>query len=201
MSWILHRNVAVTATYLPQNQRMLCLYDNVHYYLPNLTMSLFYAGMQERRGPSYLSTNKWGCYVFETMYTATNPFFTVKSFTQERKGQSYLSTSESEDAMSLRQCTLLPSKFTNVKNFTHERRSTLIPTKSLLTLLDNKILILPHSTPWKYSNVTKGLLGGLPSNFYYTRFFLVLKPLHYLLVNWFIFRIIRAFCTGHPYFF
>ena len=36
----------VQATCLPQNQRMLCLYDNVHYYLPNLTISLFYTGMQ-----------------------------------------------------------------------------------------------------------------------------------------------------------
>ena len=35
---------------------------------------------------------------------------------------SYLSTTDSEDAMSLRQCTLLPTKFAYVMNFTHKRR-------------------------------------------------------------------------------
>jgi hypothetical protein len=44
------------------------------------------------------------------------------NFTDERRGPSYLSTTESEDAMSLRQCTLLPTKFANVMNLTHERR-------------------------------------------------------------------------------
>ena len=57
-----------------------------------------------------------GYLVSKTMYTATQQICLCQKFYKETQGSVDMSSTESQDTWSLRQYTLLPSKFTNVIN-------------------------------------------------------------------------------------